>query len=113
MARDASGSHARFAGALRSRVAETGTLGRELRRAILARGAGAGAAAVPEPYEALVRQIAGDSFRVTDAQVNAVLQETGSESDTFEVILTAAVGAGLGRWDAAEKAIRGAGDAAG
>jgi hypothetical protein len=103
-------SHLQLAGDLRSRVAETGTLERKLRRAILARVAGV--PAVPEPYNALVKQIDEDSFRVTDAQVQAVLQETGSERDTFEVILTAAIGAGLRRWDAAEAAIREADGAA-
>ena len=66
---------------------------------------------MPEPYDALVTQVDEDSFRVTDAQVHAVLEETGSEKDTFEVILTAAIGAGLRRWDAAAKAIRDAEDA--
>lgn len=60
---------------------------------------------MPEPYDALVKQVDEDSFRVTDTQVQAVLQETGSEGDAFEVILTAAIGAGLRRWDAAEKVI--------
>jgi hypothetical protein len=67
---------------------------------------------VPEPYDALAHQIAEDSFRVTDAQVAAALRASGSESKTFEVVLTAAIGAGLRRWDAAEKAIREAGRAA-
>jgi len=64
---------------------------------------------VSEPYDALAHQIAQDSFGVTDAQVAAVLQTTGSERNAFEVVLTAAIGAGLRRWDAAEKAIREAG----
>ncbi len=83
---------------------------REFRRAILARGAGG--PAVPEPYDALVKEVDEESFRVTDAQVQAVLQETGSERETFEVILTAAIGAGLRRWDAAEKVISEAAGAA-
>ncbi|MCZ9884541.1 hypothetical protein [Arthrobacter sp. B2a2-09] len=110
MSRDALGSHSQLSGDLRSRVAETGTLEREFRRAILARGAGG--PAVPEPYDALVKEVDEESFRVTDAQVQAVLQETGSERETFEVILTAAIGAGLRRWDAAEKVISEAAGAA-
>ncbi|MBT8163775.1 MULTISPECIES: hypothetical protein [Arthrobacter] len=110
MSTDAPGSHVQLAAALRSRVADTGTLEPGLRRAILARAGGGNAA--PEPYDALAKQVGEDSFRVTDAQVDAVLEETGSEKDTFEVILTAAIGAGLRRWDAAGKAIREAEDAA-
>lgn len=103
MPRDMPGSHSQLARDLRSRVVEAGTLDRELRCAILARSAGG--PAVPEPYDALVKQVDEDSFRVTDTQVQAVLQETGSEGEAFEVILTAAIGAGLRRWDAAEKVI--------
>src|SRR5665213_4090951 len=110
MSRGEPGSHAQLAGDIRSRVELTGMLDPFLRLSILARGAGG--PAVPEPYGALAHQIAEDSFRVTDAQVAAVLQTTGSERDTFEVILTAAIGAGLRRWDAAENAIRETGDAA-
>ena len=103
MSRYAPGSHLKLASDLRSRATETGTLERKLRLAILARGAGY--PEVSEPYDALVKQVDEDSFGVTDAHVHAVLQKTGSERDTFEVILTAAIGAGLRRWDAAEKAI--------
>lgn len=105
MSRDVAGSHAELAAALRSRVVQSGTLDRGLRLGILSRGAG-GAMTVPEPYDTLARQIGEDSFRVTDAQVDAVLRETGSERDAFEVVLTASVGAGLRRWDVAAKAIR-------
>lgn len=103
------GSHAQYADDLRSQVEQSGALGRDLRLSILARGAGG--PELSEPYDALAHQIAEDSFRVTDAQVTAVFQETGSERKTFEVILTAAIGAGLRRWDAAEKAIMEADDA--
>lgn len=110
MSREVPGSHAQLAGDLRSRVERSGTLERNLRLSILARGAGG--PAVPEPYDSLAHQIAEDSFRVTDAQVAAVLHATGSEGNTFEVVLTAAIGAGLRRWDAAENAIREVGGAA-
>jgi hypothetical protein len=97
------GSHAQLAAALRVRVEETGTLERSLREGILARGAGG--APIAEPYESLVHQIADDSYRVTDAHVRSVLAAAGSEADAFEVILTASIGAGLRRWDAAARAI--------
>jgi hypothetical protein len=110
MSRVPQGSHAQLADDLRARVTETGTLDGQVRRMILARGAGG--PAVPAPYDALANQVGEDSFRVTDDQVQAVLQEMGSEKEAFEVILTAAIGAGLRRWDAAAKAIREADGAA-
>lgn len=82
---------------------ERGTLPRQVRLAILDHASGGGA--LPEPYNSLVAAVGEDSFRVTDAQVHSVVQETGSQRQAFEVILTAAVGAGLRRWDAAQQAI--------
>ncbi|MGO4533443.1 hypothetical protein [Leifsonia sp. 2MCAF36] len=104
------GKHSQLAGDLRSRVENTGTLDPKLRLAILARASGGPALAVP--YDALAEQIADQSFRVTNAQVQAVLLETGSEKDAFEVVLTVAVAAGLRRWEAAQKAIEEADHAA-
>jgi hypothetical protein len=109
MSAGVTGSHAQLASALRTRVEETGTLEPTLRKGILARGAGG--PAVPEPYDALAHQVAEDSYRVTDAQVRAIVEEAGSEGNAFEVLLTAAIGAGLRRWDAAAKAIGDAEDA--
>jgi hypothetical protein len=102
-------SHAQLASELRTQVDETGTLDRTLRKGILVRGAGG--PAVPAPYDALAARIAEDSYRVTDAQVQEVLEAAGSEKNAFEVVLTAAIGAGLRRWDTAIKAIGEAGDA--
>lgn len=45
-------------------------------------------------------------------QVLAVREAAGSDKAAFEVILTAAIGAGLARWDAAQRAITEAKDAA-
>jgi len=100
-------SHVELAALLRSHVEQTGILDAGLRRGILS-----GDAAVPEPYGSLARQIAEDSFRVTDAQVQAVREAAGSQKGAFEVVLTAAIGAGLRRWDAAARAIDEARDAA-
>ncbi|NNC14074.1 hypothetical protein HII28_19625 [Planctomonas sp. JC2975] len=110
MSAESTGSHAQFATALRARVQETGTLDHSLRKGILDRGAGG--PAVAEPYDSLAREIAEDSYRVTDEQVSTVLGELGSEGNAFEVILTAAIGAGLRRWDAAAATIGEADDAA-
>jgi hypothetical protein len=48
---------------------------------------------------------------VTDDQVSAVRQATGSDRAAFEIVLSAAVGAGLRRWDAAMRALKDAPDA--
>ncbi|WP_243063153.1 hypothetical protein [Humibacter sp. RRB41] len=98
-------SHPEHAAALAARVADSGETDLALRRAVLA------GSEVPDPYRELVDQIAENSARVTDEQVAAVVQATGSQMGAFEVILTAAIGAGLNRWDAAETAIGKATDA--
>jgi hypothetical protein len=110
MSRDDLGSHEEHADQLRSRVASTGLTEQVLRLGALARGAGG--PAIPEPYDALARQVGEDSSRVTNAQVLTVRDSAGSEKAAFEIVLTAAIGAGLRRWDAAENAIKEAGDAA-
>jgi hypothetical protein len=110
MSRDDLGSHEQGADQLRSRVATTGLTDPALRLGALARGGGG--AAIPEPYDALVRQVGEDSSRVTDAQVQRVRDSAGSEKAAFELVLTAAIGAGLRRWDAAEEVIKEAGNAA-
>lgn len=104
------GSHELHAEQLRTRVAASGLTAQELRLAVLS--SAAGGAEIREPYGALVRQINEDSSRVTDAQVGAVREAAGSDKAAFELILTAAIGAGLDRWDAAHQAITEASDAA-
>ncbi|GAA2076990.1 hypothetical protein GCM10009840_09440 [Pseudolysinimonas kribbensis] len=103
-------SHAELAAALRERVLASGVLAPDLRRGILARGGG-GSIPVDAPYDELVRQIAGASFRVVDRQVDEVREAAGSQKAAFEVVLTACIGAGLSRWDAASAAIDEATDA--
>lgn len=103
-------THHEHAAALRAALTSTaGQTGASLRTAVADRAAGA--APVAEPYDALARQIGADSFRVTDAQVDAVRQATGSDKAAFEVIMSACIGAGLTRWDAAVRAIEEATDA--
>lgn len=63
------------------------------------------------PCDVLARTIAAASYRVTDAQVAAVRDALGSDKAAFEVVMSASVGAGLSRWDAARRAIRKASDA--
>jgi hypothetical protein len=109
MSADAKDSHVQLAAELSHRVRETGVLDRALRREILTQVAGG--PGLSGPIGVLANQIGEDSFRVTDAQVQAVLAELGSEKSTFEVILTSAIGAGLRCWDAALESIAGVDDA--
>lgn len=87
-------------------VAETDAA---LRSGVLERAAGG--APVADPYDELVLQIAEAAYRATDAQVAPVRDAAGSDKGAFEVIMSACIGAGLVRWDAAVRAIEGAGDA--
>ena len=111
MASERAPTHPDLAARLRNRVLTSGILDSELRLRALERGAGG--APIAEPYDALARQIGADSSRVTDEQVAAVRDALGSDVRAFEVVLAAAVGAGLRRWDAATRAIAEATDATG
>lgn len=105
-------SHAELAVALRRRLEDTGVIGAGLRTGAMHAGAGA-PAELAEPYGSVVRTIGDASYRVTAAQVAAVREVAGSDRAAFEVVMSASVGAGLARWDAAMRAIREATDAAG
>lgn len=102
--------HADHAEALRTRVLESGVIDSALRNGAMRAGAGEDAA-LPEPYAALTRTIGEHSYRVTDAQVAAVRGAAGTDRATFEVIMSASIGAGLRRWDAAIAALEEADDA--
>lgn len=97
------GSHAELANLLRSRVEATGITEPALRRAAFGRGGGGGP--IESPYEELAQQIGSAAYRVTDAQVAAVRQRVASDRATLEIILAAAAGAGMKRWDAASRVI--------
>lgn len=102
--------HRVLAEALRRRVLEgPGETDPALRQAVAASATG-GPLALP-PYDALARQIGEAAYRSTDAQVANVVSATGSEKAAFEVILAAAVGTGLFRWQRAIKALDEATDA--
>ncbi|NBH11298.1 hypothetical protein [Amycolatopsis sp. SID8362] len=103
-------SHRGRAETLRAAIAgHTGITEAALRTAVAARAAGG--PPVAEPYDELARRIGEASYRVTDAEVDAVRQVTGSDKAAFEVVMSACVGAGLARWDAAARAIAEATDA--
>jgi hypothetical protein len=76
-----------------------GEIAPSLRQAV-ARSATGGVPA-PSPYDALARQIGEAANRTTDEEVASVVSATGSEKATFEVIVAAAVAAGLFRWQQA------------
>jgi hypothetical protein len=104
--------HDSFAGALKRRVLEgAGETDAVLREGVAARAAGG--PSIETPYDDLARQIGEAAYRTTDAQVASVLAATGSEKGAFEVIATAAMGAGLLRWHQAIKVLEEADDALG
>ena len=96
--------HRELAAALRGRVAAAkGETDRSLRTAAVNRATGGEALAAP--YDALVVQIATDATGVTDEQVAAVRAAAGSDKAAFEIIMAAAIGAGLLRFERALRAI--------
>lgn len=102
--------HRHHADALRTAVAsEAGRTPPSLRTAVQARAAAG--AAIAEPYDSLARQIGEAAYRVTTEQVAAVREALGSDKGAFEIIMSASIGAGLARWDAAVRAIEGVTDA--
>jgi hypothetical protein len=96
--------HADLAAALRERAENAGAVDPAMRRELLS-GRPDDIDRLPEPYRTLARNVADASYRVTDEQVAAVRAATGSDKAAFEVVMSASVGAGLRRWDAAARAI--------
>jgi hypothetical protein len=110
MSTDGGARHQDHAEALRAAMAgDTGVTETSLRTATAARATGG--PPIGEPYDNLVRQIGDASYRVTDAEVDAVRKVTGSDNAAFEIVMSACIGAGLTRWDAAARAIEEATDA--
>jgi hypothetical protein len=102
--------HFVFAKALRYRVLEgPGVTDPVTRKAAAERASGG--PAIEASYDDLVRQIGELSHRVTSAQVEQLVREVGSEKAAFEVIVAAAMGAGLLRWESAIKVLDEASDA--
>ena len=96
--------HSFLADALRRRLLEgPAQTTPALRQAVAASAEGMRAA--EPPYDTLACQISEAACRVTDAQVANVVRAAGSEKAAFEVILAAAVGAGLLRWRCATNAV--------
>lgn len=96
--------HHTLAEALRLRVLDgPGKTDRAIRQAAAERAAGG--PAMEAPYDDLARQIGEFAAGVTDEQVMSVVQAIGSEKAAFEVIVAAALGAGLLRWQRALKVL--------
>ncbi len=94
--------HAAMAEALRARaVAAPALLDASLRKAAIERRE-----PLPQPYEALVVHVADASYKVTDAEVAAVRQAAGSDKAAFEVIMAAAIGAAMVRFDRATQVLQ-------
>jgi hypothetical protein len=103
-------SHGVLADRLRARVYETGMVAREFREAALDLGAGRGAI-TEAPIDTLAATVGSASYRVTDEMVDRVRELVGSDQAAFEVVMSASIGAGLKRWDAAIRAVQEATDA--
>jgi hypothetical protein len=109
MASDRS-DHATLAETLRRRVLDgPGETDTALRQRVAARAFGG--PPIDAPYDDLARQVGEAACRTTDAQVARVQAALRSEKATFELIASAAIGAGLWRWEQAIKALEQAGDA--
>jgi hypothetical protein len=102
--------HGVLAEALRRRILEgPGESDPAQRRAVAA--SAAGGAPAPLPYDALAKRIGEAARRTTDAEVAGVVSAEGSEKAEVELIVAAAVGAGLLRWERACRTLEEAGDA--
>jgi hypothetical protein len=96
--------HRALAETLRRQVLEgPGETPPQVRQAAAQRAAGGPPSG--SAFDDLARQVGEAAFRVTDAQVQSVVAATGSERATFEIIVAAALGAGLSRWRLAMKAL--------
>jgi hypothetical protein len=81
-------------------VTEPGLRQRMARRA-------AGGPAMEAPYDDVAFQIGEAAYKVTENQVAGVVRQAGNEKAAFELIIAAAVGAGLYRWDAGFAVLKG------
>ena len=100
---------------LRSSVLQgKGKTGPALRQAVAARSAELGGgpaappgAAIPAGLRDLVEKTALHAYRITDEEIQALLQAGHSEDEIFEVALSAAVGGGLARLERGLAALEG------
>src|SRR2546429_5997393 len=69
----------------------------ELRRAVVARAAGTGREDLPAELAAYVDTVAQHAYRVTDEHLGRLRQAGHSDDALFEMTVSAALGAALGR----------------
>ncbi|HEY6911924.1 MAG TPA: hypothetical protein VI356_21280 [Myxococcales bacterium] len=73
------------------------------------RSAAASGSGLPEPIAGYVRKVHEAAWKVTDEDVGALLAGGLSEDQVYELTLSAALGAGLARFEAGMRALRGGG----
>ncbi|MGN6604107.1 MAG: carboxymuconolactone decarboxylase family protein [Ginsengibacter sp.] len=76
----------------------------DLRRAIAIRAGGG--PAIEDPYDTITEKIGKYAYKVNDSDVNLLVRTSGSEKAAYEVIIVAATGAGLFRWDIVKQLVR-------
>ena len=79
----------------------------ELRRAVLARATGTGREDLPPALAAYVDKVALHAYRVTDDEISRLPHAGHSDDALFEVTVSAALGAALGRLERGLAALRG------
>jgi alkylhydroperoxidase family enzyme len=97
-------------------LAAAGHTASELRRAVIARAAGLGGRApdpaekardgVPAPLAGYVDKVARHAYKVTDQDLAALKQAGHSDDVLFEITVSAALGAALGRLERGLSALR-------
>ncbi len=87
----------------------------ELRKNVKARSSGQTGGTKPEnlpkiplELESYVDKVSNQAFKVIDEDINALLQAGYSEDAVFEITLSAALGAGVGRLNQGLNALKGA-----
>ena len=99
--------HSKMAETLRQRIFEgQGVTDSSLRQAIGKRAIGG--TPIEEPYNEIALRIGEGAYKVTDEQVGNVIKKAGSDKAAFELMVSAAVSAGLYRWDKASEILRNA-----
>ncbi len=97
--------HSSMARILRQRIFEgKGINNSSLRQAIGKRATGG--TPIEEPYNEIALRIGEAAYKVTNEQVINVIKKAGSDKAAFELMVSAAVSAGLYRWDKANEILR-------
>jgi hypothetical protein len=101
-------------GVARTVLSAPGETDPALRRAISARTAALGGSPVepsqppvPSELSALVEKIGRHAYKVTDEDIAQLKAAGFSEDALFEIVVSAAMGAGLARYERGMKALRG------